>query len=207
MKPSITPITLFLFLVLPSLTVASYPDGFYEVGQVIDGDTFDLRDGQGVRLIGINAHENGEKCSDEATQALASLISGQTVYLERDVSDTDGYNRLLRNVYVGGTFVNYEMAYQGFAYAEESPPDLSYASDLKAAEDSASQNGRGCLWAEDADNGTHIFVRGSCYIDSLVYGSAMVNDISDGILLILVIGLIGGTIGVGMAVAYARGPK
>ena len=154
-----------LFFVPSTLAAASYPDGFYQVEQVVDGDTFDLADGQRVRLIGIDAPEIGQECSDQATQALASLISGQIVYLEKDVSDTDSYGRLLRYVYVDNALVNYELVCQGFAYAEEYPPDLLHSSDLAAAEDSADLNRRGCLWGVSCPSGTYVFIAftGSTY--------------------------------------------
>ena len=152
-------IVLFVLLLVPSGSAAApYPDGFYEVGRIIDGDTFDLADGQRVRLIGIDAPEIGNECSDEATQALGSLISGQIVYLEMDVSDTDSYDRLLRYVFVNDILVNYELVCQGVAYAEEYPPDLLHSSDLAAAEDSANLNGRGCLWEDGCPSGIYVFI-------------------------------------------------
>ena len=159
-------IVLFVLLLVPfGSAAAPYPDGFYEVGRIIDGDTFDLADGQRVRLIGIDAPEIGNECSDEATQALGSLISGQIVYLEMDVSDTDSYDRLLRYVFVNDILVNYELVSQGFAYAEEYPPDLAHSVDLAAAEDSADLNRRGCLWGVSCPSGTYVFIAftGSMY--------------------------------------------
>jgi len=159
-------IVLFVLLLVPfGSAAAPYPDGFYEVGRIIDGDTFDLADGQRVRLIGIDAPEIGNECSAEATQALGSLISGQIVYLEMDVSDTDSYGRLLRYVFVNDILVNYELVCQGVAYAEENPPDLAHSVDLAAAEDSADLNRRGCLWGVSCPSGTYVFIAftGSMY--------------------------------------------
>jgi len=159
-------IVLFVLLLVPSDSAAApYPDGFYEVGRIIDGDTFDLADGQRVRLIGIDAPEIGNECSAEATQALGSLISGQIVYLEMDVSDTDSYGRLVRYVFVNDILVNYELVCQGVAYAEENPPDLGHSVDLAAAEDSADLNRRGCLWGVSCPSGTYVFIAftGSMY--------------------------------------------
>ncbi|MFO7553781.1 MAG: hypothetical protein R6W88_01120 [Desulfobacterales bacterium] len=66
----------FAFL---DIAFAEYPDGYYEVQRVIDGDTFELTDGTNVRLIGIDAPEAAEICSAQATQKLSSLIAGETV--------------------------------------------------------------------------------------------------------------------------------
>ena len=49
-----------ILLLFPCPAIADYPDGYYEVGRVIDGDTFELEDGQKVRLIGIDTPEIDE---------------------------------------------------------------------------------------------------------------------------------------------------
>ena len=144
------------FLIFPCLSITAYPDGYYDVYRVIDGDTFELTNGETVRLIGINTPEIGEKCSYEASKQLSSIISGKTVYLERDVSETDGYDRLLRYVYANGTFVNSKLVYDGFAYAVEYPPDTKYDSEFANAESSARAAGRGCLWT--------VACPSSCYV-------------------------------------------
>jgi len=137
---------LLVFLTFPHLAIANYPDGYYKVYRIIDGDTFELTDGKRVRLIGIDTPETGDPCSNQAAQQLTSLIGGQIVYLEKDVSETDRYDKLLRYVHVNGTFVNYQLVYNGYAYAVEYPPDITYASQLAYAEENARDNKRGCLW-------------------------------------------------------------
>ena len=153
------------FLVQSDSKAAFYPDGFYEVGQIVDGEAFDLRDGRRVRLIGIDAPEIGQDYSVQATEALASLISDRIVYLEKDVSDVDKYGRFLRYVFVDGALINYELVYQGFAYDEKYPPDLSYSAELAAAEESANLYGRGCLWEHECPSGIYVFISntGSTY--------------------------------------------
>jgi len=93
-------LTIISLLILPNIGLADYPDGYYDVKRIIDGDTFELTDGKSVRLIGIDAPEVGEACSTQATNQLSSLIGGETVYLEKDVSETDIDGRLLRYVYI-----------------------------------------------------------------------------------------------------------
>lgn len=100
------------------------------VTHVIDGDTIDvLIDGDEyrVRYIGINTPERDESCYQDATNANAAFVRGQTVTLVRDVSETDRYGRLLRYVYVGSTFVNAELVRQGYAENVEYPPDTANA--------------------------------------------------------------------------------
>ncbi len=120
-------------------------------GQVIsitDGDTFVVNIGGGlytVRLIGMDTPERGDRCADEATRRLSSLISGKTIQLERDVSETDRFGRLLRYVYVGGTFVNADLVRNGLAVSKAFPPDTAKQTELDAAMRDAEQNRRGCL--------------------------------------------------------------
>ena len=162
-------------LIFADIGLADYPDGYYEVQRIIDGNTFELTDGKNVRLIGIDAPEAGETCSTEATQQLSSLISGETVYLEKDVSETDIDGKLLRYVYVNGVFVNLELVYYGYAYAVSYPPDIAYASQLADAEEDAINNDRGCLWAIICLNcdGDSKWIMASCFIVTAAYGSPM----------------------------------
>ena len=95
---------------------------FY-VSRIIDGDTIELMNGERVRLIGINAPEKAQPYTVEATTKLSQLIGYNSITLEKDVSDKDQYNRLLRYVYVGSTFVNLEMVKQGYAIAYPYPPE------------------------------------------------------------------------------------
>jgi endonuclease YncB( thermonuclease family) len=177
----ITTLCLFTIspLIFPDIGLADYPDGYYEVQRVVDGNTFELTDGNIVRLIGIEAPEAGESCSIEANNHLSSLISGETVYLEKDLSETDADGRLLRYVYVNGDFVNLALVYDGYAYAVSYSPDIKYTSQLADAEDDAINNDRGCLWAiicidSDGDSDGHsTWIVASCFIATAAYGSPL----------------------------------
>jgi endonuclease YncB( thermonuclease family) len=57
--------------------------------------------------------ERGDCYLDEAKVKNAGLVLGLYVRLVKDVWETDRYGRLLRYVYVGQTFVKYEMVWQG----------------------------------------------------------------------------------------------
>lgn len=67
------------------------------------------------------------------------------VRLEKDITDRDKYNRLLRYVYVGDTFVNLELVKQGFAYSYSYPPDIKYQEQFVKAQQEAREAKRG-LW-------------------------------------------------------------
>lgn len=118
------------------------------VDSVVDGDTIYVRleDGrrERVRYIGINTPESDEPCSREATRANTALVEGKTVAMLRDVSDRDRHGRLLRYVFVGGTFVNAALVEQGWAEAVEYPPDTLFADFFERLEVSALESNKGC---------------------------------------------------------------
>jgi micrococcal nuclease len=107
-----------------------------------------LAGGQRVRYIGMDTPEMSplEPFAREATQANRDLVEGKTVRLEKDVSDTDRYGRLLRYVWVDSTMVNLELVRRGLARAHAYPPDTRYQLLLEAAEIEARLKGLG-MWA------------------------------------------------------------
>jgi micrococcal nuclease len=99
------------------------------VVSVIDGDTIEISGGMRVRYIGIDAAEvypEEEYYGPEASAKNSALVEGKVVTLEKDVSNTDRYGRLLRYVYVDGVFVNAELVRLGYARAVAYPPDVKY---------------------------------------------------------------------------------
>jgi micrococcal nuclease len=119
------------------------------VVDVVDGDTIKVDlDGETykVRYIGMDTPERDRPFYEEATAKNAGLVDGQTVLLVKDVSETDKYDRLLRYVFVGDTFVNFELVNQGYAEAATFPPDISCEGMFRAAEADARSHERG-LWA------------------------------------------------------------
>ena len=118
--------------------------------EVIDGDTIVIEGEYRVRYIGIDAPETSPDQEDfgiEAWQANRRLVEGNEVRLERDVSDSDKYGRLLRYVFVGDVLVNAELVRQGLAEAKAYPPDTKYQDLLNQMEVEARTAGRG-MWAK-----------------------------------------------------------
>jgi micrococcal nuclease len=124
----------------------------------VDGDTLVIDRGLGeerLRYIGVDAPESVKPGSPvefmgkEASAANAALVEGATVALERDVSETDQYGRLLRYVWLregdGWLLVNLELVRQGYASAVTYPPDVRWAGDFRDAERVARDAGLG-LW-------------------------------------------------------------
>jgi micrococcal nuclease len=116
---------------------------------ITDGDTIQVEIGGQVyrlRYIGIDCPEPGQPGCWEASEANRQLVEGKTILLEKDVSDTDRYGRLLRYVYVGGLLVNAEMVRLGYASAKSYPPDVAYDDLFARLQQEAREEGRG-LWA------------------------------------------------------------
>lgn len=126
------------------------------VTKVVDGDTVEISTGQTVRLIGIDTPETRDPrrpvgCfGKEASNETKNLLSGKEVILQKDVSETDKYGRLLRYVYlplsnVQVLFVNDYLVREGFAKALTFPPDIKYNEQFRQAEREAREERRG-LW-------------------------------------------------------------
>ena len=116
----------------------------FSVGRVIDGDTLDLSDGARVRLYGIDTPERGEPCFTEATNRLRQL-AGATVRLESGPRATDSFGRRLAYAYtdIGHSI---DVILIGDGLAEAWTRDGQHRDTLVALEQSARENGAGCLW-------------------------------------------------------------
>ncbi len=121
------------------------------VARVVDGDGIRLADGRMVRYIGMDAPEmrniygEREPWAREATDANARLAAGKQVRLERELSDTDRYGRLLRHVYVDGTWINGELVRLGHATVLPVPPDVQESLRLMSLQSEAQRARRG-MW-------------------------------------------------------------
>ncbi|MHA0856850.1 thermonuclease family protein [Paenibacillus sp. CMAA1364] len=120
------------------------------VKRVVDGDTFVTVSGHKVRLIGINTPEvfgevgyYGQEASDFSTQHL----EGKTVYLFKDVRETDKYDRWLRFVFVEDDPVmfNETLIMEGYANTMSIPPDILYSEKFSHLKREAQNNQIG-LW-------------------------------------------------------------
>jgi micrococcal nuclease len=116
-----------------------------EVDRVLDGRAT-------VRYIGIHTPDTEvlgqpEACyTQEASNRNKELVQGKSVFLERDVSDTDQSGRLLRYVYMeNGQMVNELLVAEGFAQASTSAADVRHQERFSAAQQQARDAGRG-LW-------------------------------------------------------------
>lgn len=135
----------------------------YKVIRVVDGDTIELESGQKLRYIGIDTPESTtehECFGVEAKEKNRELVEGKLVRLEKDVSETDRYGRLLRYVYLipegsnNEIFVNEVLVNEGFANAISYPPDIKYQEKFLLAQREAREGSRG-LWNRCIDTSTN----------------------------------------------------
>jgi micrococcal nuclease len=129
-----------------------------KVVRIVDGDTIVVAIGgknYKLRYIGMDTPEDVkpdspvEPMSREAAAANTRLVAGKTVVLEKDVSETDQYGRLLRYVWLHDgatwTLVNLVLVQQGYATALRYPPDVKYA-DLFESAQSGAESSRLGIW-------------------------------------------------------------
>jgi micrococcal nuclease len=125
--------------------------------RVVDGDTIVVELDGGhyrVRYIGIDTPEThhpddgADHLGFEATEANRSFVpEGSRVVLQRDISETDIYGRLLRYVFVDDVLVNAELVRMGLARVLFYEPDTLYQHKIKQAEAEALAAERGIYGA------------------------------------------------------------
>lgn len=140
-----------------------------KVTKHIDGDTvhITLDDGEvlKIRMIGIDTPETVhpskpvEFYGKEASDFTKNSIYEETVYLEKDISDTDKYGRALRYIWLEiPTEINEEaikakmfngiLVAQGYANSLSYPPDVKYQDYFTKFQKEARENNLG-LWDEN----------------------------------------------------------
>lgn len=134
-----------------SSTIPVFTKEFVKVTKVIDGDTLEIEGGYRVRYIGIDTPEtvhpsqSVECFGKEASNKNKELIEGKTIRLERDLTESDRYGRLLRYVWKDNTLVNEVLVREGYASSYTYPPDVKYQERFVQAEREARENHKG-LW-------------------------------------------------------------
>src|SRR5918992_1413577 len=134
-KPTSAPIILPTRKPTPTPYIESDSDKkkMFLVTEVIDGDTIRVKvrgKSESVRLLAIDTPETKDprkpvQCfGNEATKKMQAFVSGKYVKLVDDKAqgNRDKYQRLLRYVYDGKTFINREMVAQGFAFSYKQYP-------------------------------------------------------------------------------------
>lgn len=122
-------------------------DDLVTIKRVIDGDTVETENGTRIRYIGIDTPEmNPVECyAEEATKKNRELVEGKEVRLEKDVSETDRYARLLRYLWISDVMINEILVREGYAQSSSYPPDVKYQDIFRGAERLAREEEKG-LW-------------------------------------------------------------
>lgn len=114
------------------------------VTSVYDGDTFWIKSGDRVRLLGVNAPDLGKCKSEEAREALSKLVLNKIIVLTEEKRDT--YGRRMGLVYVDDKLINVEIAKQGLAKLNYDPNSRS--EEIKVVGHAAIQNKLGIFGPE-----------------------------------------------------------
>lgn len=137
------------------------------VQRVVDGDTIKLTDGRRVRLIGVNTPESTtrtEEYGKEASNYTTAKLTGKQIWLQKDVSETDRYDRYLRIIWtaiptdvlnendIRTKMFNADLVINGYAEPSTYPPDVKYSEYFLKFAREARENNAG-LWAF-GENGT-----------------------------------------------------
>ena len=153
--PSLVPSSTAAAFVQDTWCVPWNTEAIYaQVYRVLDGSNIEVLingDLYQIRYLGIAAPDEdlGANAQMLSREENMRLVSGKQVLLVKDRSDTDEYNRLLRYVFEGVTFINLSLVESGYAIADSHPPDISCDTVFNLAEIQALQTGRG-IWAATA---------------------------------------------------------
>lgn len=124
---------ILFFSLLGNVYFIQRADEQNRVIRVVDGDSFDLKDGRRIRLLGIDAPEKNRCMFEVGREKLEEMILDKRVRLENTV--VDDYGRILANVFAGNMFVNKVMLEEGlvrFLYVKSPYYDELKASFTKA---------------------------------------------------------------------------
>ncbi|MCM3764722.1 thermonuclease family protein [Neobacillus niacini] len=112
------------------------------VGRVVDGDTIETSDGRKIRLVGVNTPESTTRTEiygKEASNYTKSKLAGKQIWIQKDVSETDRYNRYLRIIWmdvptndldeteIRTKMFNADLVLNGYAEPSTYPPDVKYS--------------------------------------------------------------------------------
>ncbi len=156
--------------------VVELPKGFEKakVNRIIDGDTFEV-DVSGiikkVRIIGVNTPElPNEYFATEAESYAKIMLLNKNIYLEKDISEVDKYNRLLRYIWleipnkindqeIKSKMYNAIILEKGYAKLATYKPDIKYIEYFKIYNKEAKEKNVG-VWKKQISFST-------LFIDSL----------------------------------------
>lgn len=131
-------IVLFISLLVNSFFGWNYYSG-NTVSRVIDGDTFDLKNGTRVRLLDVESPEMGLCGAEEAKHRLEELVLGKFITVKELTFEE--FNRHNGLVYQGNQLINETMIKEGWGRLHYNPS--SQKEKLKVAYKFAKENKKG----------------------------------------------------------------
>lgn len=159
-------------VVIPKVTQTSNTFQEAKLVRVIDGDTIVVDRGNGqekLRFILVDTPETKhpqkgvQYFGTEASAFTTNALEGKTIYLEKDVSETDRYNRLLRYVWIERPSsdeptkeelrtkcFNALLLLGGYANVTTFPPDIKYVDQFREFEKEARETNVG-LWGDTGE--------------------------------------------------------
>lgn len=117
------------------------------VAKVLDGDTFDLKNGTRVRLLNVQSPEIGNCGSEEAKKRLEELVLGKFVTVKELTFEE--FNRHNGLVYQGDQLINATMIREGWGRLHYNPN--SQEEKLKVAYKFAQENKKGIFGMDCTD--------------------------------------------------------
>ena len=127
----------------------------YVAERVIDGDTFETKEKQSIRLASADAPELKYCGGIEAKAELEKLVMGKPLYIKAIYRD--GFQRLIAYVWSGAEFVNKRMVEEGKAVYRltekaNSETEMMHQAANKARESKAGVYGRECTQITNTEN-------------------------------------------------------
>ncbi|MCB0113552.1 MAG: thermonuclease family protein [Caldilineaceae bacterium] len=151
--------------------------------QAFDGNTIEVQIGEDVRQVRyvlIQAPELEEPLGDVAQARNQELVTGQTVYLEKDRNETDRNGRLLRYVYLAdGRMVNEILVREGLAQVAPVGGDVKYEPELRMAQADAMIQGQGSWGTQRATANRNASLRSGPGAEFPAVGTAPVGQLLD----------------------------
>ena len=114
-----------LIIILFSISTYTYGDFNAQVVRIVDGDTIQVIDSNGVnfkiRLLGIDTPELKQRFGYESSLSLKKIIDGKSVIIiskpEKNKPYTLGrYKRIIGKIILNGKDINLEMVQKGMAW-------------------------------------------------------------------------------------------
>ena len=103
----------------------------FKVTRIIDGDTFEIENGEIVSLIGVNTSDFNEHYGKEASDFLKQAIEGKNIKLEFDIARHDVNGKLLAYAWRTNSineeeFINESIISLGIGHVTFNPPNMKY---------------------------------------------------------------------------------